>query len=258
MNAGEQTEVHAAVLGHLRLGKGPPAAGARRDVNIKQVEGRSPIYQAASLGNGNAVLGLLLASGADPNIAMANGRTPLMAASRRGDVEAMHLLIDAKAEVDTKNGRGETALMLAAGSGNPEACGSCSSAVPTRVCGPSRDETALGNAGTAGNADVVRMLLDHGAEINVRNSRGYSPLMLAASSDVIPADVVKQLLANGADRSFVGDYDETALDMAAKRGDTGVTRLLGGWTAKPPAAATTGSHASAARSVRTLCQQRWG
>ena len=35
--------------------------------------------------------------GADPNIALANGRTPLMAAAGRGDVEAMRLLLDAKA-----------------------------------------------------------------------------------------------------------------------------------------------------------------
>ena len=219
------------------------------DVNIKQVEGRTPVYQAASLGNGNAVLGLLLASGADPNIAMANGRTPLMAASRRGGVEAMHLLIDAKAEVDAKNGRGETALTLAAGKGNPAAVRFLLERGADARVRTKRDETALGNAGTAGNADVVRMLLDHGAEVNVRNSRGYSPLMLAASSDAIPADVVKQLLAKDADTSFVGDYDETALDMAAKRGDTDVTRLLAGRTATPAAAATTRAHASAARSI---------
>ena len=219
------------------------------DVNIKQVEGRTPVYQAASLGNGNAVLGLLLANGADPNVAMANGRTPLMAASRRGDVEAMRLLIDAQAEVDAKNGRGETALTLAAGNGNPEAVRFLLERGADARVRTKRNETALGNAGTAGNADVVRMLLDHGAEVNVRNSRGYSPLMLAASSDAIPADVVQQLLAKGADTSFIGDYDETAHDLAAKRGDTEVTRLLDSLPAKPAAAATTTSHASTTRSI---------
>ena len=62
----------------------------------------------------------------------------------------------------------------------------------------------------------------------MRNVRGYSPLMLAASSDTVPAGVVKALLAKGADTSFKGDYDETARDLASKRGDTEVTRLLGG------------------------------
>ena len=64
--------------------------------------------------------------------------------------------------------------------------------------------------------------------MNVRNVRGYSPLMLAASSDTMPAGVVKALLAKGADTTFDGDYGETARDLASKRGDTEVTRLLGG------------------------------
>jgi hypothetical protein len=70
------------------------------------------------------------------------------------------------------------------------------------------------------------------AEVNVRNIRGYSPLMLAASSDTIPSGAVKRLLAKGADTSCKGDYDETARDLAAKRGHTEVTRLLGGMPQK--------------------------
>jgi hypothetical protein len=91
-----------------------------------------------------------------------------------------------------------------------------------------RNETALGNAATSGLEETVKLLLDKGAEVNVRNARGFSPLMLAASSDTMPAGVIRLLLAAGADQSFKGDYDETARDLAVKRGDTEVTRLLGG------------------------------
>jgi ankyrin repeat protein len=197
-------------------------------VNGRQVEGRTPLYLAASLGNGNAILRLLLAKSADPNIALANGRTPLMAAAGRGDVEAMSLLLDAKATVDVRNGAGETALILAAGDGNPAAVNLLLDRGADARVRTKRNETALGNAGTAGNEETVRLLLAHGADVNVRNIRGYSPLMLAASSDAIPAGAVKLLLAKGADTSFAADYDETARDLAAKRGDTEVTRLLGG------------------------------
>src|SRR5262249_6581851 len=44
--------------------------------------------------------------------------------------------------------------------------------------------------------------------------------------------IVKMLLAKGADTSYSADYDETALMLAAKRGDTEVARLLGGSEAK--------------------------
>ena len=64
--------------------------------------------------------------------------------------------------------------------------------------------------------------------MNSRNDRGYSPLMLAAGSDAVNAEVVKLLIGKGADTSFAADYDETARILASKRGDTEVTRLLGG------------------------------
>ncbi len=203
-------------------------------VNARQVEGRTPLYQAASLGNATEIVRLLLTKGADPNIALANGRTPLMAAAGRGDVEAMKLLLDAHAAVDVKNGAGETALILAAGDGNLQAVRLLLDRGADARARTKRNETALGNAATAGNEATVRLLIDHGADVNVRNIRGYSALMLAASSDAIPTAAVKLLLARGADPSFKGDYDETARDLAAKRGDSDVTRLFGGLP-RPPA-----------------------
>ena len=52
--------------------------------------------------------------------------------------------------------------------------------------------------------------------------------MLAAGSDAMNADIVKLLIAKGADTSFSADYDETAHMLAGRRGNTDVTRLLGG------------------------------
>ena len=224
-------------------------------VNVRQVEGRTPLYQAASLGNGTAIVRLLLANGADPNLALANGRTPLMAAAGRGDVETLGLLIDAKAGVDVKDGAGETALILAAGDGNPHAVRLLLERGADARARTKRNETALGNASTTGDTDTVRLLLDHGAEVNVRNIRGYSPLMLAASSDTIPAGAVKMLLAKGADARFTGDYDETAQQMAAKRGDTEVTRLLGGLPGNMAAATAAHGAGEQLRSIPSAVEQ---
>jgi ankyrin repeat protein len=207
-------------------------------VNTKQRAGRTPLFQAASLGNGHGILRLLLQHGADPNLRTANGRTPLMAAAGRGDVEALRLLLNAQANVNTKDSAGETALMMAASDGNPQAVRLLLNRGADARTRTKRNETALGNAGTSGNEEVVRLLLEHGAEVNVRNIRGYSPLMLAASSDTIPSGVVKRLLAEGADASCKGDYDETARDLAAKRGHTDVARLLGDAPQKPAASGT--------------------
>ncbi len=55
--------------------------------------------------------------------------------------------------------------------------------------------------------------------------RGYSPLMYSAYSEAMPVEVVRLLLAKGADRSATGE-GETAMTLAAKRGNTEIVRLL--------------------------------
>lgn len=202
-------------------------------INTKQVEGRTPLYIAASMGNAASLVTLLLENGANPSLATANGMTPLMAASVRGDVAVIKQLVNNGVDVNIRNGAGETALMFGATNGSPEVVGFLLDHGADATIKSKRSETALGNAGTSGNEETVRMLLAHGAEVNTRNVRGYSPLMLAASSDAIPAGAVKLLLDAGADRSFVGDYDEKAIDFASKRGDTEVARLLGAAPARP-------------------------
>jgi ankyrin repeat protein/mono/diheme cytochrome c family protein len=197
-------------------------------INVKQVEGRSPVYLASVLGSGNAVLRLLLENGGNPNVPTLNGLTALSGAALRGDVDAMRLLLDKGADVDAKNGAGATALMAAAANGSAAAVRLLLDKGADVHVRTKLGETALGNAAGAGVAETVAMLLDRGVDVNARNSRGYSPLMLAAGSDAMNADIVKLLLAKGADTTFSADYDETALVLAGRRGDTDVTRLLGG------------------------------
>jgi ankyrin repeat protein/mono/diheme cytochrome c family protein len=209
-------------------------------INTRQVDGRTPLYIAASMRNGASLVKLLLDNGANPSLATANGMTPLMVAAVGGSLDIVTQLVDKGVDVNVKNGAGETALMFAATNGSPAAVKFLLERGADAKIKSKRSETALGNAGTAGDEETVRMLLAHGAEVNTRNVRGYSPLMLAASSDSIAGGAVKLLLAAGADRSFVGDYDEKAIDFAIKRGDTEVARLLGANVAKPtPIAAHT-------------------
>ena len=222
--------IHDAAKVRLLISRGA-------QVNARQVEGRTPLYQATVLGGGLPVVRVLLERGADPNIPILIGQTPLRAAALRGDVDAMLLLIEKGANVNAKNGAGETPLMAAATTGNAKAVRLLLEKGADATVRSKRNETALGDAATSGVLESVTLLLDRGAEVNTRNIRGYSPVMLAAGSDAMPADVVKLLLDKGADTSYSADYDETAQMLAAKRGNTSVARLLG---AVPPSG--TGSH----------------
>ena len=226
------------------------------NVNAKQVDGRTPLFLAASLPTAQSTVRLLLEHGADPTLTTSNGETPLMVAAARANVDTLALLINKKADVNAKNGAGETALMLAAGNGNPKAVALLlAHGADTRVR-TKRNETALGNAATSGVEETVQLLLDRGAEVNVQNIRGFSPLMLAAASDTAPAPVVKLLLAKGANTTYTGDYDEAAADLAAKRGDTEVTRLLGRTPARHNVPVPAVAHARASVSTITVAVEK--
>ncbi len=195
------------------------------NVSVKTIDGRTPVYQAAAMGNGAAVLRLLLEKGADPNVKTLTGMTPLMAACR-ANAEAARLLVERNADVNARNAAGATALMAAAQFGRAAIVRLLLEKGADPNVRTKRNETALQEAATAGSEEIVKLLLDRNVDVNVQDVRGYSALLYAAGSDARPAAVVKMLLDKGAKVDAKGD-DETAAMLAARRGDTEVARLLG-------------------------------
>lgn len=65
-----------------------------------------------------------------------------------------------------------------------------------------------------GSADLIRALIDAGVNVNVRNSNGFTPLMIAVYDQKI--EIIKMLLAAGADPFLRSRYNNnmTALDIA--------------------------------------------
>jgi ankyrin repeat protein len=88
-----------------------------------------------------------------------------------------------------------------------------------------RGETALAAAAGRGDDDSVKLLLSKGAEVNAADYRGYTPLMHAAQYDRDALDVVRLLLAYGANANVIAE-GQTAASIAARRGDTDLTCLL--------------------------------
>jgi ankyrin repeat protein len=71
----------------------------------------------------------------------------------------------------------------------------------------------------------VKLLLDKGANVNVKENRnGATPLIVAAFEG--NKEVIEQLLAKGADIDAKDNEGNTALSLASARGHTAVVELL--------------------------------
>jgi ankyrin repeat protein len=93
-----------------------------------------------------------------------------------------------------------------------------------RINGRSNLGNPLFLAASEGKLEVVRYLLDEGANPNARESSGSTPLAEAAYYDRI--DVIKELLLRGAEINTIGEQG-TALDIALKRKNAAAADLLG-------------------------------
>ena len=72
----------------------------------------------------------------------------------------------------------------------------------------------------------MKTLLDAGAQVNAKDSRGMTPLAFSVASTRQDARVVRMLLAKGAELNVVSTAGETALDWARKFGSNEVIAAL--------------------------------
>jgi hypothetical protein len=89
--------------------------------------------------------------------------------------------------------------------------------------------TLLHEAAAAGCDEVVRVLLNFGADPNAADSGGHAPLYSAGNECQTPggADVVRTLVEAGADVNSTGGVQRcTALHMAARRGNIEIAEAL--------------------------------
>lgn len=140
------------------------------DPNVRGFAGKTALYLAVELGYIN-VTNLLLDHRADPNIRSTSGVTPLMEAAKNGRVEIVSSLIAHHADLDAREGDDGLpgTLDVSAGTGM----------------------TALMMAVVGGHPDVVKELLDAGADTTILNRNGESALDAAVKGGI--EDIISQL-----------------------------------------------------------------
>jgi hypothetical protein len=87
-------------------------------------------------------------------------------------------------------------------------------------------QTALQGAASKGYAGIVRLLVEHGAEIEFTDENGRSALHHAAQNG--HEEATRELLRSGADVAVIDRVGETPLRKASKRNNAGVVEVLTG------------------------------
>jgi len=156
----------------------------------------------------------LLRRGADPNLRDDQGQVALFVALRGNSLKAAKVLWEAPTlDVDARSPADETPLMMAALRGETEAA----AALVARGAAVRKDGwTPLHYAATGGSVPIIRMLLDHGAELEARSPNGTTPLMMAAGYG--SEEAVDALLAAGADRTVKNQRGWDAVEFARASG----------------------------------------
>ncbi len=150
---------------------------------------RDALFAALQRGASGEV-GRLLTSGVSPNVVDADGTPALMAATLFANAETVELVLKRGADPNKADASGSTALMWA---------------VP--------------------DVEKVRLLVARGANVNAKSSTERTPLLVAAS---LPrtVDVLRILLDRGADLRAQDRAGATALALAVRSADVDVVRFL--------------------------------
>ena len=73
------------------------------------------------------------------------------------------------------------------------------------------------------HVDIVKLLLEKGANIEQHNNKG-TPLLIACEMNHV--DIVKLLLEKGANKYYMDVWGQTALDIATDHDNTKIIALL--------------------------------
>lgn len=187
-------------------------------LNARSDDGRTPLIIAAGQHGGARIVKLLLDAGADTSTKMPGGTSPVIQAAYAGEAATLALLRDAGADLKAA---GSFVLGLAV----QAQCVECVNLLTQTL-----DATAIGNAAFTvappeADARLMRPLLAR-SDVIVKDTEGRTLLLRAAATDLLPADIAKILIERGADVNATLANGQTALTLARLRGNAAVVDVL--------------------------------
>ncbi len=183
--------------------------------NTPYANGKTALMLAARNRQLNRVT-TLLDAGADANRANDNGGTPLMYAVLGGDSRIVRVLLDHDVDLNAKAENGWSAVMIAAAKGYVDVLEMLLDGGADPTLTDIYSWTPLMRAGFEKRASVVKLLLeDDRVDVNRRGENGITALHLAATQGYV--EIARLLVEHGADSQIKDSFDRTAYLIAVQR-----------------------------------------
>lgn len=172
--------------------------------------GQTALMIAAQSGNVATIKELVTAK-ADTEAKDNAGKAAIIYAAESGQADKVQALINAKANVNVKDKQGETPLSIASlkvNIGMVKALVAASAEIDPKI----NVNADLLEASQNGKTDQVKLCLALGANVNTKDDRNRTPLMLSSEKGLI--DIAKLIIEEGADVNAKDNAGQTSLFVA--------------------------------------------
>lgn len=202
------------------------------DVCARNFENYNALHIAALYAREDIVRSLIGKKGVDVNApggAKQQSAVHLVASRQTGTATSiLRLLLNSTGkEIRLKpDGTGKIPLLLAVEAGNQSMCRELLSVLPMEQlrCITETGDTAVHLAARRKDLDMVKILVDYGANVDSQNGEGQTPLHIAsAEGDDL---LVKYFYSVRASASITDNQDRTPMHLAAENGHATIIELL--------------------------------
>eukprot|EP00123_Amoebidium_parasiticum_P015790 comp23145_c1_seq1/m.37404 comp23145_c1_seq1/g.37404 ORF comp23145_c1_seq1/g.37404 comp23145_c1_seq1/m.37404 type:complete len:626 (-) comp23145_c1_seq1:221-2098(-) len=181
-------------------------------VNAREKDGNTALHYACDGEGDGALIDALLDAGAEIDSKNRMGETPIHKAAKKGREVAILKLLQRKANSTLFNSAGQTCLDVAAAEGHVRACASMVDAAPKLL----RSVKSLFEAVQKKHLDVAKALLDAGMQPSptlAEGDTGETPLHIAVRTNQV--EMAKLLLTYHASSGKINGKKETPESLAA-------------------------------------------